>query len=273
MRRHWILAMGFLLVWARSGKAGSFLDVTPGFLEVSAEPGRTIRGNFKVRNPRADTVFVSIEVKDGWMEQRGVASPVPPEEWLRLKIPKKLILHSDGSKTIPYRIVVPQNLAGEAMALIFFSVHAAPTAGQPMNIQLRHGIPIYLSAKGTERAELSVVDVLASVPRGGGLETAITLYCDGNTHVRPRGDLRITDTFNQEVEALSLDYGAPVFPGGRGKYYARAHRTDWAPGDYKALLTVTYGDNFGPLKTLQKLFLIKMSEENVVMTEEVPHGQ
>jgi hypothetical protein len=272
MRRHWILAMWTLLVWARSGGASSFLDVTPGFLEVSAEPGRTIRGDFKVLNTRADNVTVSIQVKDGWIEQRGVPSPVAPDEWLHLKIPKKLVLRSGGTKTIPYRIDVPGNLNGEAMALVFFSVPSDPTTGQPLNIQLRHGIPIYLSAKGTERVELRVVDAQALVPPSGGLELAMTLYCDGNTHVRPRGDLRITDTFNQEVETLPLEYGAPVFPGGRGKYHARARRTYWATGHYKALLTVTYGDTFGPLKTLQKSFLLNVSEGKVVMTEEVPHG-
>lgn len=264
--------MGTFLVWVRSAEGGSFLDVTPGFLEISAEPGRMVRGSFKVLNSRDEKVAVSIEVKDGWMEQRGRPSPVPPDEWLSLKIPTKLVLRPGGSKAIPYKIVVPQNLAGEAMALIFFSVPGNQTSGQPMNILLRHGIPIYLSAKGTEQAELSVLHAQATVPLTGGLELAITLSCDGNTHVRPRGDLRITDTFNQEVETLPLEYGAPVFPGGRGKYHARARRTDWATGHYKALLTVTYGDTFGPLKTLQKSFLLNVSEGKVVMTEEVPHG-
>ncbi|MBP9128447.1 MAG: hypothetical protein KBG07_06730, partial [Elusimicrobia bacterium] len=71
MRRHWILATLVLLAWARSGEAGSFLDVTPGYLEISGEPGRTIRGNFELSNTRADPVNVSIQVKDGWIEQRG----------------------------------------------------------------------------------------------------------------------------------------------------------------------------------------------------------
>ncbi|MBL8024617.1 MAG: hypothetical protein JNK54_10135 [Elusimicrobia bacterium] len=256
------------LFWAVGfAQAGGFLEIRPSVVEISATPGKTVKGYLSLRNPRAESLRVGIEVQDGWVTQIGKPSPVPPSEWLTLKIPKKLILRPNASKRIRYKIRVPPHLEGEALALVFFSGPPERGPGGNMGIQLRHGIPIYLSAKGTERVELTPSAEKAFMPTPGGLELAVTLVSHGNTHVRPKGEWVITDFFGGETERIPLEYGTPVFPGARQEFFARSKRPDWAPGEYKAHLTATYGDSFGPLQTMSKSFSLNVTAEKVKLTE------
>ena len=257
------------ILWA-VGSAGavSFIQIHPSVVEISAVPGRTTKGSLVIQNPGAEDLPVAIEVKDGWAQQIGHPSSVPPAEWLFLKIPKKLVVRPYSSRSIPYKIKVPPTLSGEVLALVYFSGPSEQGGGQT-GVQLRHGIPIYLSAKGTGQVTLTAADARASIPPKGGLEFSVALVSDGNIHVRPRGEWVVTDFFGGETERIPMGYGSPVFPGARNTYYATAKRMDWAPGKYKAALEVTYGDNFEPVKKINKVYALDVSEGKVSLTEEV----
>ncbi len=271
MRRFSVLCVLLTLGAMGSVRGASFLQIRPSVVEISAVPGKTTKGSFVIQNPGAEDLPVSIEVKDGWIQQIGRPSSVPPAEWLFLNIPKKLVVLPNSTKTISYKIRVPSTLTGEVLALVYFS---GPSESQGNSaVQLRHGIPIYLSAKGTEQVTLTVLEARVSIPPKGGMEFSATLVSEGNAHVRPRGEWVIHDFFGGETERIPLDYGSPVFPGARNKYYARPKRMDWAPGKYKAYLTVTYGDNFGPTKTVKKVYSLDVSEGKVSLTGEIGDGE
>lgn len=251
------------ILWAAGlAQAGGFLEIRPSVVEISATSGKTVKGFLTLRNPRDKPIRIIMEVVDGWVQQIGKPSPVPPSEWLSIKIPKKLVLQPNAEKRIRYKILVPSHLEGEALALVFFSGPPEGGAGN-MGIQLRHGIPLYLSAKGTERVELVSSEEKGIMPTPGGLELVITLTSNGNTHVRPRGEWVITDFFGSETERISLAFGTPVFPGAQQQFFARSKRLDWAPGKYTAQLTVTYGDSIGPLQTLKKTFSLDVTADKV----------
>lgn len=265
----------FFVLWTLGAigpaRGSGFVQIRPSVVEISALPGKTTKGSFVIQNPGTNDLPVLIEVKDGWVQQIGRPSSIPPAEWLFLKIPKKLVIPPNSSKTISYKIRVPSTLTGEVLALVYFSGPSEPQGNSA--VQLRHGIPIYLSAKGTEQVTLTVLEARVSIPPKGGMEFSATLVSEGNAHVRPRGEWVIHDFFGGETERIPLDYGSPVFPGARNKYYARPKRMEWAPGVYKAYLTVTYGDNFGPTKTVKKTYFLNVSEGKVSLTREVGDGE
>jgi hypothetical protein len=271
--KRWTCLWGVFLFCAATGaRAGSFLEIRPSVVEISGVPGETTKGYFSLRNTRDDPLSIKIEVEDGWVQQIGRPSSVPPSEWLFLKIPKKLKLRAGEIERIPYRIRIPAGLKGEVMALVFFSGPPEKGPKSAMGLQLRHGIPIYLSAKGTEHVALTISEAKAYVPPAGGLEIGVTLASGGNTHVRPRGEWVVTDFFGGETERIPLEFGAPVFPGARKQYFAQAKRVEWAAGQYKAHLSVTYGENVGLPKTLDGWYTLDVKEGHMSLVEEVPHG-
>lgn len=252
--------------------AGSFLDIRPGIVELSAPAGQTVKGHFLISNSTPEWLHYFIKVEDGWAQQVGHPSSIAPEEWLFLKLPKNKVIRPSRDKKIPYRIQVPSQLNGEVLALVYFS--APPEAGPSpsVGIQFRHGIPVYLSAKGTEKATLSVKRTLAGFTSEGNLTISVNLGLEGNTHVRPRGEWVMTDFFGQEIERMPLDYGMPIFPGAGRDYSARSKRDRWASGPYKAVLSVTYGELWGTPQIFEKAFALQVTDDKLTLVEEPAHA-
>jgi hypothetical protein len=267
-----LVCISLILGMAGTLPAGSFLDIQPGMVELSVPAGQTIKGHFLIANPNPEPLQYNIEVEDGWLQQVGKPSSVAPQEWFFLKIPKKRTIRPNGNKKIPYRIKAPSQLNGEVLVLVFYSAPPEPGPSQSVGIQYRHGIPVYLSAKGTEKGTLSVKKSMASFTPEGGVTISVNLGLEGNAHVRPRGEWIITDFFGQEVERIPLDYGMPIFPGAGRDYTARSRRGRWVPGSYKALLSVTYGEQWGALQTFEKTFGLQVTEDKLALMVEPAHA-
>lgn len=270
--RTWVGASLFLAM-AGILPAGTFLDIRPGVVELSAPAGQTINGHFLISNSAPESLHYIIKVEDGWAQQVGGPSSVSPEEWFFLKLPKNKIIRPNRAKKIPYRIKVPSQLNGEVLALVFFSAPPQAGSGQSVGIQFRHGIPVYLSAKGTEEATLSVKRSMAGFTPEGSLRFSVNLVLEGNAHVRPRGEWVMTDFFGQEIERIPLDYGMPIFPGAGRDYTARSKLDRWASGPYKALLTVTYGELWGAPRRFEKAYAMQVTDDKLTLLEEPSHAR
>ncbi len=272
----WKPLVAFVLVLGFAGPvlAGSFLDIRPGVVELSSPPGRVVKGHFVVNNSADAEVQFDVKVEDGWAQQVGEPSSIPPDQWFFIKIPKKRVIHPNRSKKIPYRIQVPSQLTGEVLVLVFFSGLPQKGPTESVGLRFRHGIPVYLSARGTEKVVLSVLKARGQFAEKGDLAISVSLASEGNAHVRPRGEWVVSDFFGQEVDRLPLDYGRPIFPGSTRDYLARSKRTgSWAPGSYKAKLSVTYGELWGPVQTFEKTFDLQVTENKLVFSEEAAHAR
>lgn len=267
MKKRWVLMGGILYLGAGGLWASGFIDIRPSMAEYSAPAGKSIKGHFVVFNESTEPLPVRIEIQEGWKTQIGRPSAVPPEEWLNLKIPKNMSVRPRQKMKIPYKIRVPEKITGEVLAFVFFSGPPQEGNGQPVGIQLRQAVPIYVSVRGTERANLSVNSATAGTGSAGELELFLNIASDGNAHVRPRGEWVIKDFFGTEIERFPLSYGMPIFPGAKRDFTARSKKTDWAPGKYAAHVTVSYGDLWGNPQTFDKDFRLTISDEKKVLSE------
>lgn len=262
---------GAVLIGGAGGlSAAGFMDIRPSMAEYSAPSGKSLTGQFVIFNASTETLPVHIEIQEGWKTQIGRPSAVPPEAWLRLKVPKNLLVRPGRNVKIPYKIRVPAGLSGEVLAFIFFSGSPQEGPNENVGIQLRQAIPIYLSVRGTERAELSIATATAGTGSAGELELFTTMALDGNAHIRPRGEWVVTDFFGTELDRFPVSYGMPIFPGARRDYIARSKKTDWAPGNYSARLTVNYGDLWGVPQSFEKSFSLAISDEKKVLSQGGP---
>jgi hypothetical protein len=260
MRR--AMTIGGLLLATVAGAWGSFVQVSPATVEMSVTPGRAKKGRIVVRNPRPVESLIEVEVTDGWRQETGQPS-LPPGEWFSIRVPKNFVIPANGERSLKYTVRVPPGFQGETMAYVFFRLPPAAARGG-MNIQMGHAIPFYLSARGTERVELSLKELLARRLPDNGLEMTVALASTGNVHVRPKGDLTIHNRDGLEIEKLTLAYGPPIFPGNTKQFFAKSELRRWgAPGDYRVHADIQYQTLGGAPQTLSADFDLLIAADGV----------
>ena len=230
--------LGLLLLAA---PARAFLEVSPGIVEVVVRPGGKAKGALRLRNPEDRALTVRVEVQEWWQSQTRLPSP-PPSSWLRVKTKGTLRLAAGETKTLPYKIHLPNTMAGETAAMVFFSWEPGPGAG-PRNVEMRQGIPIYalVSGRADVRAEIPEVSAYFSDASSTTLNLSARIFDRGNVHFRPRGTVSLT-LADGSKESAPLDWGWPLYPGRDHWYPARIRRTDWPAGHYRALFQAQCGE-------------------------------
>lgn len=227
----------------------AFVNVSPPVAEIVARPGKKIKSQFVVTNAKPYSVTVKVEVKEWWKQQTGLpASDL--KQWLSLPKLKPFTLNPGESKPFKYKVRLPRQWSGEAMAMVFFNIDAQMTVtstGSPVNLLMRHGIPIYVVARNTEKLgaeikklELHFANESASSTLSSPLQFSAMVKNVSNVHLRPRGRVRIS-LGNIPIEETSFDYGTPVFPDHETKYFAKSKRDAWIPGRYRVHVRIDYG--------------------------------
>lgn len=257
-RRLRVVLIAGALTITTSAWAG-FLSVTPPTVEVSAQPGTVVRGKFTVTNMEEFSAPLQVEVEMVGGNSEGQDQFSPRANWVQVKVSPRLVLHPRVPRVVRYRIDVPENIVGEEMARVFFSLNPSSDAGAGLGMLMRVGVPIYLIGKGTETGEIFPRDFSVVLEQANTLTFNVVLKFVGNVHIRPRGEWTISDDDGLTVERVPLSYGTVLFPGNEKGFEAKTERS-WFPGTYRVRLTVTHGETWGehgvPLKTTKDFQLL-----------------
>ncbi len=239
-----VLGTGVLSILL-SGVAEAFVRVSPPIVEIYAAPGESVSGRLNVSNNKNYTMSVNMEVKDWWNENTGLPAP-NCSEWLRFKAKQGMKLNPGQEKSVKYRVDVPKNAQGEMMAMIFFNIESTrDPSGNPTvrTIEMRHGIPIYVIVKGTEKISALRENIGASFERNvssGPIEFSITFKNAGNVHIRPAGSVSILKE-GSVLDTFSLASGWPILPSQKHPYYATSSKSGWPAGEYQAAFNLSAG--------------------------------
>ncbi|OGS19242.1 MAG: hypothetical protein A2219_08685 [Elusimicrobia bacterium RIFOXYA2_FULL_50_26] len=218
--------------------ANAFVSVSPTVVELTMKSGDKASGTFVVVNTKSEKAEVTIEIKEWWNNQTRLPG-LSPEEWLTIRSKNKFKLGAGKSRRIRYDVKTPAGFEGEAAAMIFFSIEGAQNAGG-MNLQLRHGIPIYVIARGNDGMKASVKDCnvyFVQSSTSSMLEFSVDLENNGNVHIRPGGSISIYSG-QKHIDTAALEWGWPVYPTRSHIYNARVPAESWAAGVYTANLEV-----------------------------------
>ncbi len=220
----------------------AFLNVTPSTIEVSARPGSVVRGKFIVTNTDEFAAPLQVDLEMGTSNSSGETVPSPPSDWLKVKVSSRFVLHPREPRKVRYQINVPKDFVGEKVAYVFFSLNSSED-GAGVGTIMRVGVPIYLTARGTEIGVLQARDCSVTLGPDRDLQFKVELELSGNAHDRPRGEWVISEKDGQEIERVSLAKEA-LFPGKKKAYSAKSERA-WLPGTYSVRLVLTHGEKWG----------------------------
>lgn len=249
------------------------LTLSPAKVEVSGDPGATIRGEFIVLNEQQDTMVFYTSAENFTAEGESGTPSFKKEStglssWVT--IDPSFTLTKGEQKVIPFDITVPKDAEpGGHFAAIFLSTTPSVPAEGQVSVGAKIGVLVLLRVSGEIRQEGGVVDFASS--DGKRLYSSLPISFSyryknaGNDRVIPAGDLTIRNILGWEKATVPANGNqGNVLPGSIRKfevswgkpearavsrnffdavYYEFSH---FAFGGYKALLTIQKSDVSAP---------------------------
>jgi hypothetical protein len=211
------------------------IGTAPTYEKLQLEAGEIYNDNFTVWNLETSTTTYYIKVSSFRQIQNQPGSaifltddedaknPYSASKWVNVDA-EVLELIPNRNVTVDYTITVPENLApGEYSAEIYFLSEEAEKQGATAAYSvLSSGIPILITIGDDYAESAEILDFYSTKkvyekPRFTTLITRIQNL--GDTHITPKGDIVLTNIFNQEVGRITFnDTNQSILRGNSGIY-------------------------------------------------------
>jgi hypothetical protein len=249
---------------AANGTSGQALEIGPPVLNLSANPGETIKATISLRDVSPTSLLVHGQVndfiasgEDGTPKiilDEGVTSPYSFKDWVAPL--SSLTLKSKQVKTLPITINVPANASpGGYYGVVRFTATPPDLEGTGVSLAASLGSLILLKINGAAKESLSITEFSASHDGNKGtlFETAPIVFTErlknsGNIHEEPTGTVTITDMFGNTLATLGVNQPTrDILPDSIRKFESSLDETNIGSkilfGLYHAELKVTYGES------------------------------
>lgn len=235
------------------------LQVSPARQELVVDPGdtQTVTVNFfnYGQTPIEGTVHVvdfTVSGRDGkprLIDNIEEASPrFAASQWVELPF-ERLTIASEGKVTIQAKISIPSDALPGGRYLSFYF---EPTGQLPQfdsqddaeagsAISSRIGSLVFMRVSGpiTEKALISGLFV-PSFTENGPISIDAEILNRGDYHIRPRGNVSLTNMFGARVDQIKLDE-ENVFPDA-SRVYSTKLGNKWMIGKYSVSISASYGE-------------------------------
>ncbi len=252
-------AVPFSTVHAAGGRAifslkpSSFdpsVPVTKSYFILSALAGTTLTRSVLVTNSGTATGTTTLSAVDATTGQSSgtvfLAASVKQREvgtWISLSV-QHVTLTPQQSQTVSFQVVVPKNaLAGQHVGGIVASneVKAPANNKNPVQITIQNLsiIAVQVNLPGPVIEQLSASGIQAG-GANGNQSLLVGLSNTGNDMLKPAGSLKVFDAQGQLLQTASLQLDT-FLPDTAINYPVNVQKKALGPGDYQAVLNLTYG--------------------------------
>jgi hypothetical protein len=245
--------------------SGQALEIAPPVINLSANPGQTIKTQISLRDVSSGKLLVSGQVNDFvaggedgtpkiLMDDSNEANPYSLKSWIA-QLPT-LTLKPREIQNLPVTIKVPTNAApGGYYGVVRFTATAPELNGQGVSLSASLGALILLKVNGNVKEGLSIAEFsVNSNGKSGSLFESTPLQFveriknEGNTHEQPAGQVTISDMFGKKVATVNVNLPPRnILPQSIRKFEQPLDSSvignKMLFGYYKATLKVTYGAN------------------------------
>lgn len=211
------------------------IGLAPTFEMLQLEPGEIYNGSFTVWNLETANItyhlkissFRQVQNQPGTAiyltKEEDVKNPYSASSWVEVD-QKILELVPNRNVSIDYTITVPNDSTpGEYSAEIYFSSEEVDKEDftAAYNV-LASGIPILITIGDDYAESAEILDFYSAkkVYERANFTTLITRIQNlGDTHITPKGDIVLTNLFNQEVGRITFnDNDQSILRGDNGEY-------------------------------------------------------
>jgi hypothetical protein len=239
------------------------ITIIPPKYELFGNPGDQIVEKMRVKNDSDTPITYEVLVED--FASAGEEGAVVLEEgqsdaqyslakWLETET-KDLILQPGEERSFTFTINIPRIAEpGGHYASVLFQAPGANVPGAAAVAQ-RVGALVLLRVSGNVVEKATIENFLVpGYSQKTPVNISLRMKNEGNTHIRPKGTIIITNLFGQKIDELPLN-GQNVLPGA-----TRVMATEWTKsnvmGYYTATMVGTYGQQNLPLTAAAKFLVI-----------------
>ena len=248
-------ALALLLTVALMPAAGraQSIALSPGQVRATFKPGVPFQIELATANQGDTPVDMSVQITDLWYNEKNEktfgspgSSPRSAANWIQF-VPEHFEVQPHGTQKLHAVITPPSNAQGGYYAVLF--VQSTPkltfdkTAnGKTIFTNVRVGCLVLLEAEKTEDYKIGLSNMTLTPPAANrSLDLNFEVENDGNVHVFPVARLAVIDSSRKLVAKAESD-PKRLLPGQKDFMHV-GWTGDLPPGDYTAVLTVTYGDD------------------------------
>ncbi len=248
-----------VLAHAQSQNAGQGLEISPPTFELTANPGDDKTVNLNVRNVTSQELVVHTQINDflaaGEDGQPKILlndqeqSPYSMKDWIA-DLPNVTIAAGER-KTIPIVFHVPKDASpGGHYAVVRFTGTPPDVGDTGVSLSASVGTLVLANVSGNVTEQASIAELSTSQNNKkrdmfeyGPVDITLRLQNSGNIHIKPKGTIRVTNTFGKEVASFPFNSnGSNVLPQSIRKFQETLHNK-LLFGRYKVQADIVYGND------------------------------
>jgi hypothetical protein len=234
---------------ALGARATHAMTISPPNFDFTVNPGDEIRDVLRVYNEDPFALelqprLFNFTFKAG-DETSGIPEFYPVDEsrnghelapWITFESAEPFTVAPQERVNIPFTIRIPADAqpGGHFGAIHLGTVQQAKEGEQPeIGILAATSALVFVRVNGDVRDELAVRDFSADKSTYGHLPATFTVRAEnsGTTHLRPTGNVFITDTFGRQVASLQVNAEfRSILPGGIRRFEATWQKKRLPPG-------------------------------------------
>lgn len=240
------------------------LSVSPPSFEISGNPGNTITNTVRLENLKSTPVRLAVDKRnftaigeDGAIGLTEEDSSFSLSSWITVD-PSDVVIPARSTRTFTFSIKIPLNAepGGHFGSLIFRTIPEGDLTGSGASVAQEIGSLILLRLAG-ETTELAKVESFAtskSFYEFGPIIFEERIKNLGNVHLKPSGNVTITNLLGQKVGTVSLE-NKNVLPGAIRKIEG-TWDTKWRFGRYTATAVMIYGTGNAQLANVTSFIVL-----------------
>ncbi len=251
-----VILMGAMLspVTATAQERDS-LRITPLLFDRRLDPGESVGDQLTITNLSTETKKYFIKVRDikGMSEQGSPIVATAGEKtgwemasWVSLG-QESVEVAPNQSKQIPFTIRVPNPASpGAHLALVFVSLtpETPEETGLGIGYDVGSILNIRINGDVQEQAMIREFRTDQSIYGNSDPKFIAKVENQGNTVVRPRGPIEITNIFGKKVATLTMnDTAGAVLPNNSRTFEVSWDGNGFALGRYEAVMGLVYGED------------------------------
>lgn len=259
-----------LAVKAADGPVG--LQVSPAIIEINAEKGKTYDIKIKITNTTTSDQEYYANINDfkakdetgnpEFITDAKASSNASIVQWIQPIA--KFSLNPNQSKEIIAKMAVPANAEpGGHYGIIRFGNQPATTGQVGASLAASAGPLVLVRVDGEVKESLTVADFYTqhkgkkqSFFEYGPVDFVERLTNNGNVHVKPKGDIVVTNMLGRQVGSVKVnDNNGNVLPNSTRRFEQRLENK-WMFGKYTAKMTLSYGTAGGALDAVTTFWVI-----------------
>lgn len=256
--------------------SGQALEIAPPLINVTADPGETIKARIMLRDISDTPLVVTSQINDfvaagedgtpKILLEDDPNNPYSIKDWIS-PFPR-LTLQPDEIRELPVTITVPANASpGGYYGVVRFTATPPELEGTGVSLSASLGALVLLRVNGDAKEDLAIEefsvsknDRIGSVFESTPLDFIIRLQNTGNIHLQPVGQVGITDMFGNKLAAINVNLSQDnILPSSIRKFEETLDKSiignKMLFGRYTADLNIPYGDG-NQVLTASKTFWV-----------------